>query len=345
MAHSFAAIGGGYVWPDVTMLSDGEQLTAQVRPTSGEKWESIRYLESWDCLLSVDKFETAIDSFVEIVLARLASCRINATELHSLWQELQAERLDPEIASVRKLEALAGFDASAAPDELIDGLLAAAQEEGRSAIDEVVAGFGHHAPNVLRQTDDNLHHHGTRLNASNVRDLRRRQDAWRLAGPPWERAEIAARTAREIWSLNGKPVRNDELVGLVGADTSLITERSINVPMAAAKRSGIDQETWSVILKPRWEVGKRFELCRLIADGLIAPENELLLPATDAKTSRQKFQRAFAQEFLCPSDALLEQLGSSPPEDDEIERAAQYFEVSPLLIRLKLANLGILPRF
>ena len=48
---------------------------------------------------------------------------------------------------------------------------------------------------------------------------------------------------------------------------------------------------------------------------------------------------------ICPSDALLEYLGALPPEDEEIENAAEYFEVSPLLIRSKLANQGILPRF
>jgi Zn-dependent peptidase ImmA (M78 family) len=98
-------------------------------------------------------------------------------------------------------------------------------------------------------------------------------------------------------------------------------------------------------LRSRWAVGKRFELCRLIADGLIAPEGEFLLPATTAKTSRQKFQRAFAQEFLCPSSALLQRFGSLPPEDEDIETAAQHFEVSPLLVRSKLAYLNIVPRF
>ncbi|HEY7216595.1 MAG TPA: hypothetical protein VIC28_18385, partial [Thermoanaerobaculia bacterium] len=179
-----------------------------------------------------------------------------------------------------------------------------------------------------------------------VKELGGYRDSWSLAGPPWERAARAAEKAREIWGLNGRPVHNDELVRLVGADPSLITGQSPgNVPMPAARWISRDREAWSVILRSRWEVGKRFELCRLIADGLVAPEGELLLPATAAKTSRQKFQRAFAQEFLCPNEALLERLGSLPPEDEDIESAAQYFEVSPLLVRSKLANLDILPRF
>ena len=98
------------------------------------------------------------------------------------------------------------------------------------------------------------------------------------------------------------------------------------------------------MLRSRWPTGQRFELCRLIADALIAPDGELLLPATTAYTSRQKFQRAFAQEFLCPFESLMERLGSSSPEDEDIEEAAAYFEVSPLLIRTTLVNKNILRR-
>jgi Zn-dependent peptidase ImmA (M78 family) len=91
-------------------------------------------------------------------------------------------------------------------------------------------------------------------------------------------------------------------------------------------------------------VNRRFELCRLIADGLVASEGDLLLPATVSRTSRQKFQRAFAQEFLCPFDALRERLGPSVPADEDIEDAAAHFEVSPLVIQTTLVNKGILPR-
>ena len=109
------------------MLSDGEQLTVQVRPTGSKNWEPVRYLENWDCTLSVGEFETAVDSFINTVLGRLAGYRISGTGLHLLWEELRTERLDPETASVRKLEALLGFDAGTAPDALIVELLANAQ--------------------------------------------------------------------------------------------------------------------------------------------------------------------------------------------------------------------------
>lgn len=346
MAHSLAAIGGGYVWPDVTLLSDGEQFQVQVKATRGEKWEPIRYLENGDFFLSVGEFEVAVDSFVESVLARLAGCQIAETGLHLLWQELRSERLTPEIATVRRLEALMGFDAAAAPDALLDELLVNARQEGDTAVDEVVAGFPRTAPETLKQLNENLNTRGVLLDSTMVKELEGHRNDWNLAGPPWARAEAAARVAREIWSLNGKPVQNEELAALVGADPRLLTGQVVaGVPMPAAKWTTPDRKAWNVLLKSRWEVGRRFDLCRLIADGLVAPEGELLLPATTAKTSRQKFQRAFAQEFLCPSDALLKWLGSSSPDDEDIEGAARHFDVSPLLIRSKLANKNILPRF
>jgi hypothetical protein len=346
MAHSLAAIGGGYVWPDVTFSSDGEQMTFEVRPTGGQSWEPIRYLETGIFVLPVMEFEMAVDAFLESVFARLASCNVSGTALHLLWQELRSERRDPEIAALRRREALLGFDAGEAPDELLDGLSAKAEVEGRSAVDEVAAEFRSSASEILEAVDDGLNRYGTRLDGGSVLELGNLRADWDIPGPPWKRAEQAATLARKIWHLEGGPVATDRLVEIFGASPSLIDDPGPpNVPMPAAKWTTPERKTWSAILRSRYKAGKRFDFCRLIADGLIAPGNELLLPATDAKTSRQKFQRAFAQEFLCPFDVLRDKLGSLPPKDEDIEDAAQYFEVSPLLIRSKLANKGVLPRF
>jgi hypothetical protein len=106
MTHSLPAIGGGYVWPDVTIHSDGELVLVQARPTVDKEWEPVRHLEHYDCNVPVGEFEEAIESFVDSVLRRLAGCQIEGTELHLLWQELSRERLDPAVAPVRRLEAL-----------------------------------------------------------------------------------------------------------------------------------------------------------------------------------------------------------------------------------------------
>ena len=89
--------------------------------------------------------------------------------------------------------------------------------------------------------------------------------------------------------------------------------------------------------RKRNRAGLRFEAARLLCDELIAPDSDKWLPATDSRTSRQKIQRAFAAELLCPINSLDEFLsGDYTPE--RIEDAAEHFGISPLAISSHLAN-------
>ena len=44
MAHRLSTIGGGYVWPDITVMSDGERAALVARPTRESPIEPLRYL-------------------------------------------------------------------------------------------------------------------------------------------------------------------------------------------------------------------------------------------------------------------------------------------------------------
>ena len=94
----------------------------------------------------------------------------------------------------------------------------------------------------------------------------------------------------------------------------------------------------------RAPTSRRFALARLVGDHVYSDAQEILLPATHAKTVRQKFQRAFAQHFLCPIDDLLGFLNTDDPDDEMIEDAADEFDVSPLMIKTTLVNHGVLHR-
>jgi Zn-dependent peptidase ImmA (M78 family) len=74
---------------------------------------------------------------------------------------------------------------------------------------------------------------------------------------------------------------------------------------------------------------------------LIASVTDQWLPTTDAKTVRQKIQRAFAAEFLCPIASLKYWL-QGDYSLESIEDAGAYFDVSPLAIRSHLANHGLI---
>jgi hypothetical protein len=65
---------------------------------------------------------------------------------------------------------------------------------------------------------------------------------------------------------------------------------------------------------------------------------------TRAKTERQRFQRAFAQAFLCPFsevEAYFDRYGYDDAEEG-IERAAQHFHVNPGVIRAILVSKKVL---
>ena len=69
---------------------------------------------------------------------------------------------------------------------------------------------------------------------------------------------------------------------------------------------------------------QRFDLARLVGDHFWAMGNgDMLLPATLAVTARQKFQRAFAQELLCPFEDVRERMAGGVALDELVEEAVR----------------------
>ena len=91
-----------------------------------------------------------------------------------------------------------------------------------------------------------------------------------------------------------------------------------------------------VALRSNWETGRRFALARLLGDRLFG-HDEPLSPATRAYTYRQKAQRAFAAELLCPYKALCDFLGADRSEE-RYDDAASHFNVSSWAIDTVLLN-------
>lgn len=94
----------------------------------------------------------------------------------------------------------------------------------------------------------------------------------------------------------------------------------------------------------RFETSQRFELARLLGDLLTYQDsNKEWLVTSDYKSSRQKAQRAFAGEFLCPIQALDDYLKGDYSETRR-EKAANDFHVSIQTIDTLLLNNGKIER-
>ncbi|MDZ7621061.1 MAG: hypothetical protein U5O69_00955 [Candidatus Competibacteraceae bacterium] len=346
MSHRLGAAGGGYAWPDLSFSSDGDFVRVQSWPTSDWSGTPTRYLRTFDERLPVQEFERGIDHFMDAVIERIMVFPDLDTPLPALWAEVREERETPEIAAWRKLEALLGFDAGEAPDSLIASLQQYEAILSRSAVEEfAAAGPAETACNLQALLAAEETAIPVVVAAGDSLKTKVRHISTRLL--PWQRAEWAARMARDSGLDPAEAINDPAISELFSLPKGKATDNQVHsdLVVGAGIRSPKKNNHFRVILSKRSPTGLRFELARLVGDELSAGPRDRWLLATGASTSRQKFQRAFAQEFLCPYQGLSEFFTSSEePDEEAMEAAAAHYQVSSLLVKNTLVNHSQLER-
>ncbi|MFH1137019.1 MAG: hypothetical protein V1816_13170 [Pseudomonadota bacterium] len=340
MSHQLGAAGEGYLWPDLTFISDGRTIQVQSRAAPQEAAQPIRYINNFDHLIPALAFEGTVDGFIDAVIGRLRDREIKDDTLSRLWNDVREERRDPESTIYRRLEAILGYDPDEAPEPELQALIEAMKAFVSGAVEELAAESGLNA-----QRDLGMLWNGVRQNASFLRiprcDSLRTQISSVLSDIPWRAAVQAARLARDAWSMPKPPFSNECLADRFSIYPSFFInagEAELSAPIHAGYRQG-EPDVIGAVLKSPYPENRRFALLRLVGDHLTAPEEDRLLPAgVNSKTYRQKFQRAFAQEVLCPYEDLMNRLGDAEPTDEAMEDAARYYMVSPFVIRSILVN-------
>lgn len=335
LSHELPASGMGFVWPALTFRSDGDAVRASMRPSAPTAFEPLRYIESFDCWLTGAEFERGVQVFVERVCARLAERGLAATPLQVLWGELDAERRDPEATQYRRLEAILGFDPDAADESTVDAFLALRGQAGDAARTELAyAAAGADPGGKLADIVKAAHAEGTRGRFEVPAKVAVQGGGALL---PWERGCRLADALRDTCGFASAPLSDGALAGLLGLTAERLHEtgdaRSA-APLGLAIRDDADAR---FVFHRRNALGRRFEAARLIADHLLAPAADRWLPATDADTARQKAQRAFAAQFLCPIGPLTAFLDGDY-SDERLEDAAEHFRVSERAVRSLLVN-------
>lgn len=342
MSHVLTAAGGGYVWPSAVFVPEGDQVLIASIPEQVEH-QSVSYVGPPTAeRASLSQFEAQLSSFVDDVLARATAMGHGLTDLHELWCEVQLERQDPTLSRKRRVEAMLGFD----PEECPPWMMLSAHEleslAGERAINEllpaVAGGAREKALTELKRLPGTLAARG--FPAPELGQIGSKP----LAGKaPWERGHAAAQAVRATLSFHDA-VSSETLLSALGLPAEMITrEPSAAIPtatVALAEAGGMRK----YVTRKNNALGKRFEYARLVGDVVYTRGAEnVWLAATDMTTSRQRFQRAFAAELLCPLDDLLERLGGDYSEEAQ-ESAAAHFEVSPHVVLSKLRNSGYLQR-
>jgi len=346
MSHSMASAGEGYSWPSILFASDGDSIAVASRATQGRVLGPVRYLNEVNTRITGKAFENGIDSFLTLVLSRLHGEGTKSSELAELWAEVMRERGDPKLAQWRRLEAICGFDPGEAPEELITMLVTDKEVLGGEALEEVAAQARHSTAEVLKpilalaSSKAKPTAGGFRGKMPELTSGKKHDDKER----PWQQGAKLAQHARKEWGLDKQPITNKQLADLMGTKPIVFTDRTKAItPMPVVLRTG-SNGGFDLYFDSGWTTSRRFASCRLLGDHLYRSNGGRLIPATNAKTSRQQFQRAFAQEFLCPFDALMEKIQTGHPQEEDIAEAADHFEVSPLIVRTTLVNKGEMDR-
>ncbi len=343
MAHELGAANHGFVWPQIIFASDREVMQVWAVLLSDNDNQSVRYLNGLEkpASTTLTDFQRGVEDFIIAVLDRLSAMGCQNTELLNLWQFIQEERGDPENAKYRRVEAEMGYDPDECPKELMDKALELDQKMGTAALSELAPVYGKSATQKPLTAIEEIAGSPGLIGAPSV--PRPACGASVPQGAPWQRAVAAAGALRQTLGNPHEMIDNAILCELLGLNTSDVEQWSPVKRNDAAIAVPEPKNHYKFIPRKKHPIAKRFELARFLGDYLLIEQaNGHWLASTDLSTSRQKFQRAFAAEFLCPITTLREFLREDYSED-AIEDAAQNFQVSQRTVESLLVNNGLIP--
>lgn len=343
MAHRLSNIGGGYVWPNIDCITDGARILLQATPTRSTASEPLRYVAEVDAVIEKSEFECGAEQFVERILEQLRAEGIAETQLSSDWAQLQDERRDRNSSWYRRLEASMGYDPDEADEGRIEALIAEASELGRNGIAELAAGV---QPNEtipgareLREIADGSGHD---VDLGAIPELALAELERSGSGrPAWFVATAVARELRRRAGLGAGRVTDESLAELAGVSADVLQPKAVAAPFSYALNG--EGRRSRVVLQTPIATNRRFALARMIGDRILARLDEPLIPIMRSYSFRQKRQRAFAAELLCPVEQVVEELDAERSDESQ-ERVAAEYKVSPMLVRTQLVNAGLIER-
>lgn len=277
--------------------------------------------------------------------------KVQNSNLQRLWSDLRSEHASADDARYWAMEARLGLDPDELDEKAIISVLANAESIGTDALNEVAADEARAGSSVddfpstktFQQASEEF---GVDVspdsmvvlsekfpNHSNCAWKYGEEDAWQVG------KELACRL-RSQEKLNSQRISNRRLAQYAGLSESTITDGANHWEKMSFFFSNGNAVT-KLTLRPKWETGRRFELARLIGDRVARdfwklPE-EPLSPATGTSSYRQKLQRAFAAELLCPIEYIDEITG----KDYSLEKqrdVADEFNVSEQVVSWQIWN-------
>lgn len=337
MAHELGAANNGFVWPKIVFASDSENVMAWASASGINCQQSVKYINGLNAPVSIPipEFRSILLEFVSTVESRLDVFQLKSSELSELFNIIKDEEKDENSRIYRKLEALMGFDPDECSTEVMEYAIHFCNKYGERALLELAPVYG------KGQYKEPLKPLEAFIGSPGIcgKPAFSRGDVGcsvKTGELPWKLAVDSARKLRGEIGNNKNPIDTNMLFDLLGVAKS---DSGKWEPIGRSRASvGIPVDDHRIKFVPRKKhpISKRFELSRYVADFIYTGADQWLTN-TDLGTARQKYQRAFAAEFLCPINSLVEFLDEDFSEE-AIEDAENHFEVSKQTITSLLIN-------
>ncbi|MBO4336255.1 MAG: hypothetical protein J5846_10575 [Desulfovibrio sp.] len=329
MSHVLSAAGFGYSWPTIGFQSDSQNITISSIPTLSADVGSARFCNAYTSSIPLDTFATTIFSFIKNCLLHAADADLNA-----IYTAIQSEQADIELACYRTLEAMLGFDAGQGNEDRLTHLLHLALEYDTQTVREL-SRFLYDRP-ALEQEMQAVRKGeiGSTMDISslNLDSLQVEQTLH-----PWDTGYALAQQVRCLWQLNG-PVSNETLCERVSLQAKELDRADRDDALGLGVRR--EDALFSFTFAKRSRASTRFMFARALCDAILSRKGHGdFLTMTPSKTARQKMQRAFAAELLCPILDILQET-DSVNDKDAIDFLAEKYGVNARLVESQLANHG-----
>jgi hypothetical protein len=287
-AHHMTTIGHGYIWPNITIFTDGERTALIAKPTDERPQTSFRYIADRAVVIPATNFESELDTFIEQVIERLRMSGVEQNNLQTVWAGVSEERRSPHLALARKFEALLGSDPDEADPKTLELMVTDAKELSAPAVEELAA---EHGQGRKLLTADELRQIAEKKGCdSSPRDVVRLQMGAALSRggdvAAWRLGANAAQMLRKQEGLGDQPITDKRLSEMAGVHDAIVAEQAGTAPLSFSLDTNPTQGR--TVLRPKWRAGRRFELARILGDRIAGSRGGKLFPVTRAYTYRQK---------------------------------------------------------
>ena len=341
--HSLNSSREGYAFPDLHVTSSGTR-TFLAWGSGAPKWSKVEFLDQGYASLNSAEFRQACSDLIDSVIRRLESSGIENSYLQEEWAAIQSTELDEEELKFCESAAALGWDPYDLKDSQRDDLLSLGNALGELT-DETVQVVN---PSDIRdQTSAIVSAIGiSKQNRVPIGHLNSKQEPFDLnylGISPWQVGYERARKFRQQLRLDGLPIPAIPILAKV-LDLNLELVNEVTNPVQVLSKTPLvdgvvtlnDDQSACFAFRQFSDTGKKFGLCRALAEVLSPVQSGALL--TQSHSERQQLNRAFAAEFLAPSDSLRQKVTRQIVDDEEIDDLADEFGVSPFVIKHQIEN-------